>query len=73
MKPYGDDRTGVTGYELTDNGIILRFKDGELYLYDDVKPGKQNVEQMKRLGERGKGLTTYVNQHVRDNYRRKIG
>jgi hypothetical protein len=72
MKPYGDDKTGVTGYELTDNGIILRFKDGELYLYDDVKPGKRHIEQMKQLAKIGKGLSTYVNQYVRDNYRGKL-
>ncbi|HTM67427.1 MAG TPA: hypothetical protein VL093_13955 [Flavipsychrobacter sp.] len=72
MESYGDDKTGVIGYALTYSGIILRFRNNELYLYDDVKPGKEHVEQMKRLAETGKGLTTYVTKHVRDNYRTKL-
>jgi hypothetical protein len=30
------------------------------------------VDAMKRLAKAGKGLATYVNQHVKDNYARKL-
>ena len=63
---------GVTGYKFVPKGIILQFKFNELYLYDESKPGKEHVEQMKILAERGEGLTTYVNQHVRNNYKKKL-
>jgi hypothetical protein len=64
--------SGVTGYKSVPNGIILQFKHKELYLYDNSKPGKRHVEQMKILAERGKGLTTYVNQNIRSNYKEKL-
>jgi len=50
MESYGDDRTGVTGYELTDDGIVLRFKEHELYLYEDVKPGKEQCRTNETPG-----------------------
>ncbi|MEJ7680018.1 MAG: hypothetical protein WKG06_19600 [Segetibacter sp.] len=54
------------------NGIILEFKDGRTYLYNYRKPGKRDVENMKILVLSGSGLTTYVNQHVRDNYYKRL-
>jgi hypothetical protein len=54
------------------DGIILQFNYKDGYLYDYSKPGKEHVEQMKILAEQGEGLTTYVNQNVRDNYRKKL-
>jgi len=74
MKRYEDrsGRGGITGFENLSDGIILEFKYDDQYLYDYLKPGKEHVEQMKILAERGEGLTTYVNQHVRGNYRKKL-
>jgi len=63
---------GVTAYEILKDSIILQFQYKDLYLYDYEKPGESHVEQMKILAERGKGLTKYVNQNVRDNYKEKI-
>ena len=63
---------GITSYEILDRGIVLEFRYKDLYLYDYTRPGKKHVEQMKILAEVGKGLTTYVNQKVRDNYKEKI-
>ena len=74
MKRY-ENRSGhggVTGYEILPDSIVLEFNDKDEYLYDYSKPGREQVEQMKILAERGEGLTTYVNQHVRDNYRKKL-
>ena len=74
MKSYEDrsGRGGITGYEILPDGIILEFNYKDEYLYDYSKPGKEHVEQMKILAERGEGLTTYVNQHVRGNYKKKV-
>ena len=63
---------GITSYKILGKGIVLEFRYKDLYLYDYTKPGKKHVEQMKILAEGGKGLTTYVNQNVRDNYKEKI-
>jgi hypothetical protein len=63
---------GILAFEILDKAIILQFKGGDCYLYDYFKPGEEHVEQMKMLARRGKGLTTYVNQHVRANYSKKI-
>ena len=65
--------TGVASYEIADTAIILEFSDGKSrYLYNDEAPGRAHVEAMKRLAVAGKGLTTYVNQHVRDHYAGKL-
>ena len=35
MRSYqGSDNGGVVGYEIRDNGIVLKFKDGRIYFYD---------------------------------------
>jgi len=72
MERYGNDESGVIGYELTENGIILCFRSNGCYLYDDTKPGKKHISKMERLAKAGKGLNTYVSQNVRENYRKKL-
>jgi len=39
---------------------------------DETKPGAQHVARMKQLAEEGRGLATYINRYVRDNYARKL-
>ncbi len=69
MRSYqGSDNGGVVGYEIRDNGIVLKFKDGRNYFYDHTRPGKVHVDNMKKLALSGSGLTTYINKYVRDNY-----
>ena len=74
LRPYKNlsGSTGVSAYGTGRDFIRLRFRDGRVYEYDHNKPGRRDVEAMKRLAEAGQGLTTYVNQHVRDNYARKL-
>jgi hypothetical protein len=65
-------RGGVREYEVARSHILLWFgSDPATCRYDETKPGRRHVEAMKRLAEKGEGLTTYVNQHVRGNYARK--
>jgi hypothetical protein len=70
MKQYGTPGrdTGIAAYEVGEDFIRLQFVDGSVYLYTGARPGREHVEQMKKLAAAGEGLTTYVNQHVRKAY-----
>ena len=64
---------GVLNYEVAGRAIILEFADHRFrYVYDELSPGRSHVDAMIRLARHGKGLTTYVNQHVRANYATKL-
>ena len=64
---------GVRNFEILPDGIILEFTDRKSrYLYNSRKPGRMHLQNMKRLALAGDGLTTYVNQHVRENYAAKL-
>ncbi|MBS1683571.1 MAG: hypothetical protein JSS76_02380 [Bacteroidetes bacterium] len=68
--PNLSGNSGVSAYESGDDYIALQFHDGHVYIYDYSYPGKKHVEQMKKLAKAGRGLTTYVNKYVRENYAR---
>jgi hypothetical protein len=70
-KAYNHD-TGVIAYQITDDGISLKFKDGSLYIYTNKSAGPLAIAEMKVLARNGAGLTTYINQHVRGHYQHKI-
>ncbi|MGN6181149.1 MAG: hypothetical protein ACTHNW_18345 [Mucilaginibacter sp.] len=74
MQPYKNSNrdTGVVAYEMGNNGISVQFKDGSVYLYTIKSAGLASVNKMKNLAKKGKGLTTYINQHVKDRYEKKI-
>lgn len=75
MQPYaqlaGD--SGVVAYETGRDSITIQFSDGSLYLYTNESTGRARIARMKALAAEGIGLTTFINQHVRDAYARKIG
>ena len=64
--------SGVTFYDIGKDCIVLTFKTGGTYVYDYTAPGKAHVEAMKQLAIAGKGLSTYINRHVRENYARQL-
>jgi hypothetical protein len=71
MKKYlnKSGKSGVRFYETGKDYIkILFVKESKSYLYNYVKPGKTHVEKMKKLAEEGLGLSTYISQHVKENY-----
>jgi hypothetical protein len=72
-KDYKDlsGNSGVRHYAIGQTSIRVWFEDGGLYEYDETKPGELHVARMKRLAEEGRGLATYINRHVRENYARK--
>ena len=74
MQHYGNKsgNAGVVAWEDKSNGIVLRFADGSTYLYTYATPGRDHVQAMRRLAKKGKGLTTYVNQHVGSSYAMRL-
>jgi hypothetical protein len=63
--------TDILAYEEGTDFIRVRFTDGTVYLYDASHPGASHVAEMKKLAHAGKGLTTYINRHVRKGYARR--
>jgi len=66
-----DHETGVIAYHNEENSITIQFQDGSYYLYDNEKPGADHVKKMKTRAKKGSELTTYISQHVQENYKRK--
>ncbi|MFD2865271.1 hypothetical protein [Mucilaginibacter antarcticus] len=74
MQQYNTNKrdTGIIAYEITADSISIKFRDGSVYLYTKKSAGAAAIAKMKVLAEKGAGLTTYINQHVRDNYQTKL-
>jgi hypothetical protein len=64
--------TGVIGYETGASSISVQFRDGSVYLYTNESAGAAAIAEMKILAKKGEGLTTYINQHVREHYDSKL-
>jgi len=64
--------SGVVAFATGPAGIAVQFTNGSIYVYDVERPGRQAVSDMKRLARAGRGLSTYISQHVRDNYAKKL-
>ena len=73
MEPYralGGD-SGVIAYQIGERAIAVQFRSGETYHYTYASAGRGNIERMKRLARAGKGLSTFISQHVREAYASK--
>jgi hypothetical protein len=70
MTPYPNrsGTSGINAYEIHDTSIVVEFRHGGTYVYDYNMPGREDVEAMKRLAERGSGLATYINRNVRKRF-----
>lgn len=70
MKRYKNlsGNSGVLAYEIEEKGVLVKFVDGRTYHYTYKTAGKENIEQMKKLAEAGKGLSGYISKYVKDNY-----
>jgi hypothetical protein len=61
--------SGVVGYKITTDAIAVWFKDRpQPYIYSYNSAGKQNIEKMKKLAIRGKGLSSFISRYVKNNY-----
>ncbi|MDB5003016.1 MAG: hypothetical protein JWQ34_1241 [Mucilaginibacter sp.] len=74
MRQYKTDNpdTGVIAYETGKDSINIQFRDGSVYVYTNKSAGIAAISEMKILAKKGEGLTTYINQHVRDHYQSKL-
>jgi hypothetical protein len=74
MQPYrnasGD--SPVAAYETAPGSITVEFADGGTYLYTVRSSGKSAIADMQRLAAAGHGLATYISQHVRQRYAKKL-
>lgn len=64
--------SGVVAYELGAGSITVKFTGGDRYLYTEDSAGAVHIARMRELAESGRGLSTYISQHVRDRYASKL-
>jgi hypothetical protein len=64
--------SGVIAYEIGRGSIVVKFVNGEKYLYTDRSAGAKNIAHMQALAQAGRGLSTFISQHVHDRYARKL-
>ncbi len=62
----------VQAFENGESSIIVRYKGGRTYLYTHRASGVSNVERMKEMALNGRGLGTFINQHVRNKYAKRL-
>lgn len=67
---WGGD-SSVSGYKHDDSSITVRFSDGSVYRYTESSVGSYNLEEMKRLAERGEGLNSYIMRNCKYDYESK--
>lgn len=73
MQPYRhpNGNTGVIAYRITARAITVQFAGGAIYVYSYASAGAARVEEMKRLAVAGRGLATFISQHVQHAYAAK--
>ncbi len=70
MTLYINMDSGVSAYEIGDDFIVVRFKNGRRYTYSYRKAGTQQVEKMKSLAISNRGLCSYINRYAKYSYDR---
>jgi hypothetical protein len=74
MQRYGNQsrESGVVAYDIDAGQIIVQFRNGDRYLYTEDSAGAANIAKMQELARAGRGLSSFISQHVHDRYARKI-
>ena len=60
--------SSIYGYSIESDRISVTFNDGRTYSYSYGRAGKNHVDTMKVLAERGSGLNSYIMRNVRYLY-----
>ena len=60
--------SSVIAYVIQPDAIDVQFRNGRWYRYSYRSAGADNVETMKSLAIQGRGLCSYIHQHVKYNY-----
>ena len=63
--------SGVVGYEIGADFIWVHFSKYK-YQYTYASAGPDNIEHMKELAKRGRGLNAFVIKNVRKKYAQKV-
>jgi len=63
--------SGVQAYEYGADFIRVKFSTGAVYVYTNASAGPQNIAEMKKLADEGKGLNAFINLKVKKLYARK--
>ena len=74
MQRYGNQsrESGVVAYDIDAGRIVVQFRNGDRYLYTEDSAGAANLATMQALARSGRGLSTFISQHVHDRYARKL-
>jgi hypothetical protein len=74
MQRYGNQsrESGVVAYDIDAGQIIVQFRNGDRYLYTEDSAGAANIARMQELAKAGRGLSSFISQHVHDRYARKL-
>ena len=74
MQRYGNHsrESGVVAYDIDAGQITVQFRNGDRYLYTEDSAGAANIAKMQELARAGRGLSSFISQHVHDRYARKI-
>ncbi|WP_020651941.1 hypothetical protein [Massilia niastensis] len=74
MHRYNNEsgESGVVAYDIGRDSITIEFAGGDRYLYTDRSAGAENIAIMRELAEDGRGLSTFISQHIRQRYARKL-
>lgn len=64
--------SGVVAYDIDAGSITVEFRNGERYLYTEDSAGGANIARMQELAQAGRGLSSFISQHVHDRYERKL-
>lgn len=65
-------KSGIVAYRIGQNSITVEFTGGIRYLYTIESAGAENIARMHALATAGRGLSTFISQHVHDRYARKL-
>lgn len=73
MEQYKDlsGHSGIEAYEIGADFIRVKFINNSIYLYTNTSSGAANISWMKKLAQRGYGLSTFISQHIKGNYAQK--
>lgn len=63
--------SSVVAYEITDDSIAVKFRDGWVYLYNFRSTGSQDVLHMKALAAAGRGLNSFISRVVKKRFATK--
>jgi hypothetical protein len=56
-------KSGVTGFEIGPDYIIVQFNFTVKYKYTNKSAGKAVIEKMKKLAKTSKGLSTFISEN----------